>query len=179
MRSHHHSPAEISLVLDFMKKHPELTQEEVALNFNVDKSTINRWLMRDLSGDALAQRKFNSAHHKFSRRQEDIMAGWILCRDISQKSTIPKDFKAFIYLAFGVYVSPPWISRFVTRQSFSLKLPAATTKYELTPAALDKAQNFLETINFLDFPPENIVVFDKTFLRSNPENAYHIAPKGR
>lgn len=72
------SQTQIDDALKKLKADPDLSYREVGKDIGVCKSTVCRWVHKDMSQEAVNERKTSSAHKKISNHQEDIMVGGIL-----------------------------------------------------------------------------------------------------
>jgi hypothetical protein len=133
--------------------------------------------------DILARQARKKRPRKFSLKEERILSGWVIYSELSHSSSTSTNLKEFVLNAFGKTVSAKWMTSFMKRYGFSLKLPSNATEEELSQesmqAAVDYLANVREFITLHDI--ENVVVVDKTSLMTSPFHKYrrHIAFRGR
>ncbi len=112
------------------------------------------------------------------------MLGWVIYRELTHASTTTTNFQEFISSYFGKEVSPSWITRYMERKHFSLKLPSNARVDQLKDATLNEAVQFLKSVNefarYHKISPAGILVIDKMSLFSSQYHKHtkHIATKG-
>lgn len=113
-----------------------------------------------------------------------ILLGWVLYRELTHASSTTTNFREFVYSAFGDYTSPKFITEFMDRHHFSLKLPSNARMNEIDDSTISESICYLKSVrNFSklqNIDSDHIVVMDKTSLPTSPYHKYvrHIATKG-
>jgi hypothetical protein len=106
-----------------------LTYQAIAIKCGVwSKNTISRWDNSDMTADAIFERRGRyehspyfiflvdrKVHRKFTRAEEDVLAGWIVYKDLTLESSTTEKFREFVQTYFGKEISPSYITRFMRR----------------------------------------------------------------
>lgn len=115
-----------------------LTYRKIAVTVGVfSHVTIANWDHLDMSPDAILERKIAQRKpRKFTTFEETILAGFIIYRDLTYQPTTTGIFREFVYTYFAEYVSPSFITKFMTRNHLSLKLVGNAILKELDRTAI-------------------------------------------
>jgi hypothetical protein len=117
--------------------------------------------------------------------QEEIIAGWVIYRDLTHESSTSDSFKDFVSSAFGVSVSVSYLTRFMNRNRLSLKLPSNASHKELNEEEISEAVDYLTNLNEFvslnDISASQVIALDKTSLFNSLPHKYirHISPRGK
>ncbi len=148
-------------------------------------NTIARWDHSDMSPHAVNYRLSNKAAKSlFSVLEERIFAGWVIYQDLTLQGSTTFNFKEFVFAYFGRRTSSSYISKFMKRNRLSLKQVGRANRNEIFETTIDTAVTFLETLERVlsdyNFRPDQIKVFDKTYLITAPYHGYvkHMSPTG-
>lgn len=167
--------------------HSKLTYNAIANAVGVHSpNTIARWDHLDMSYLAVNTRLANkAAKRKFTIAEEKVLAGWVIFKDLTLESSTTLNFTEFVLTYFGRSVSASFISKFMSRNHLSLKQVGGANRNELLDTTIDTAVNFLESFERVicqyGFRPDQIKVFDKTYLMTSPWHKFvkHMSPSGR
>lgn len=174
-------------IAQYGKVPSNLTYSSIAETVGVySTNTISRWDHLDMTPSAVLSRMTKKIPpRKFSKEEESILSGWVVYKDLTLESSTTDNFKEFTTTYFGRSVNSSYISKFMKRNKLSLKQVGKAHYTELYSETIEKAVNFLETIERFrrDYGIESsqIKVFDKTFLMTSPWHKHirHLAPTGR
>jgi hypothetical protein len=116
-----------------------------------------------------------AAKSKFTALEERILAGWVIYKDLTLQSSTTLNFKEFVFVYFSRSTNSSYISKFMKRNRLSLKQAGRANRNELLETTIDTAVSFLETVERViidhNFRPDQIKVFDKTYLVTSPYHA--------
>jgi transposase len=159
-------------------KHP-ISYQHIADQVGCSKSSVYRIKNQDMGTEARRERARRSGWNKLlSVEQEKIVCGWIIEQTIKFKSTTTKHFRSFINEAFGIHVSPSWITRFIQRHQFSLRSTQPIKKILSKSEAFDEAIAFLERVKAKKKDPSQICCIDKTGVYTDVKTLKQIGPRG-
>lgn len=166
---------------------PTITYQWIADQVGVfSRNTIARWDSRDMSKVAiLIRKKRKSNRRKFSDEMESVLAGWVICRDLTQEPSTTNDFSEFAFNFFQTQVTPSFITNFMKRNHLSLKQVGNANCSELKGETIDVGVKFLEDLSSMidryNLRSENIIAFDKTYLMTSPWHKMikHMSPTGK
>lgn len=149
------------------------------------KNTISKWDHMEMSAEAIYNRLKRKAHNKFTPEEEKIIAGWIVCKDLTQESSTTEKFSEFVLTYFGKEVSASFITRFMRRNHLSLKLVGRAHQAERSQDTFDAGVRFFDAFRAIvekyKVKPQQIHCIDKTYLQTSPYHKYvkHITIKGQ
>lgn len=125
-------------------------------------------------------RQFRKGLHnkKLSFSQEMVVAGWVVARTHSHQPTRTRDLYDFIHLAFGIDVSPTWVTNFQHRNYLTSRLPSKMLIHEGDQDIIAVGANFIRKVRDLDLNDDQIVVIDKCKFYSDARYVRHLCPKG-
>lgn len=174
--------AEAKRLLALHSRYPNnqnLTLRQIAARVGVSPATLTRWSQLPMDeGHREARQKQKGHNRKLSHEAQMVVAGWIVARTRAHKPTQSRDLHEFVRHAFGVTVSPAWVTRFIHCHHFSFQTPSKILHHEEDPDALEKGAQFIQFIRAKNKQPEQIVVIDKCKFYSDVRYVRHLAPKG-
>jgi len=143
------------------------------------KQTVLNWKNQDMSENAVEERRESIAHNRLlSKKNESIVAGWIIFRCILKKSTTRLDVKNFLFDNFDLNVNSNWLHFFMKRQHLSLLEPSIAKGAELNKEKVQEAVHFLDFVKSLNKKPIQIAVLDKTKFYYDSRRVKHVSIQG-
>ena len=115
--------------------------------------------------------------------ERQIVAGWLIYRNLKQLSTTTTDLKQFLDLNFAVHPkSPSWINDFLSKSHLSLRNTSIQRWSERSPSKYAEAVDYINDIRYTIrhqlIPVSKIAVMDKTKFRRFSQGVKHIGIKG-
>lgn len=165
---------------------PSLSNRSIAFRVGVfSPTTITRWDHQDMHIEAIKVRMRKKARaRKFTIEEENILAGWVVYKELTLESSTTENFKEFVHVHFNRFPSSSFISVFLRRNHLSLKLVGNANSKEALQESIDVAVKFLTDfhtlVNALCKTPSQVIVMDKTYLMTSPWHKFtrHMSPKG-
>lgn len=172
----------VEAALDLAQFVPQLTNQEIATLIGVpDESTIRSWRSRDMSPEAMEERRLSKGlpHRLLRPTQELILAGCILLHDLLRLDTSTAAIRSMALRLFGLKkLQSSWISAFCSRNHISLRSFVVAHAAELRAPMVDSITLCLASIQSLHLPPDRIVNMDLTSVYSMARYVLQAAPVG-
>ena len=143
------------------------------------KSTIINWMSKDMSEEAIESRKQKKVHNRLlSKKNEYIVAGWIIFRCIMRESTTTLNIMNFISENFDLQVSSSWLHYFMKRHHLSLLEPSIAKGAEMNKEKVEEAVHFLDIVKSMNKKPHQIAVLDKSKFYYDSRRVKHVSIQG-
>lgn len=95
------------------------------------------------------RRQLKAPPRLFTDKEEQILAGWCLYKDLVSESSTSTSFRAFAMTHFGRAIKPSYMSKFMRRHRLSLKLVGNAKRSERDESTVSMALSYLEKVRFL------------------------------
>jgi len=141
--------------------------------------TVLRWERQDMGAEAREKRiRQRGRHHILTQEQEAVFGGFVVNRNLENRSCTTVHAKSFLLKAFGIHAKKSFLSKLISRIHLSYRNGQIRSPKVAAANALEKAQLFTKELRARHVSPTQLWYIDKTGVYTEVKQLKQIAPKG-